>query len=153
MIQCVEVLFVWCIWLYVLIMSRTRFRLNPHSVWMSKLPECQRSVYRVWIDSETCTWHVRTYSQMHRTYKYSQHSSIIWPVWLNDWVSVRLRTKWLWVRVQLQSLKLHISRLLRARSSLTFRQLQSVDSLWNAYVTWQEHTVKCTVQISTHNTA
>ena len=28
----------------------------------------------------------RTYSQMHRTDKYSQHSSIIWPVWLNGWV-------------------------------------------------------------------
>ena len=26
-------------------------------------------------------------------------------------------------------------------------------SLWNAYVTWQEHTVKCTAQISTQNTA
>ena len=26
---------------------------------------------------------IRTYSQMHRTDKYSQHSSIIWPVWLN----------------------------------------------------------------------
>ena len=25
----------------------------------------------------------RTYSQMHRINKYSQHSSIIWPVWLN----------------------------------------------------------------------
>ena len=24
-----------------------------------------------------------TYSQMHRTDKYSQHSSIIWPIWLN----------------------------------------------------------------------
>ena len=45
------------------------------------------------------------------------------------------------VRVQLQWLNLQILRLLRARSSLTFRQLQSVDSLWNAYVTWQEHTV------------
>ena len=54
---------------------------------------------------------------------------------------VRLRTKWFWVRIQLQSLNLQISRLLRARSSLTFRQLQSVDSLWNAYVTRQEHTV------------
>ena len=31
---------------------------------------------------------IRTYSQMHRTYKYSQHSSIIWPVWLNGWVFV-----------------------------------------------------------------
>ena len=28
-----------------------------------------------------------------------------------------------------------------------------MDSLWEAYVTWQEHTVKCTVQVSTHNTA
>ena len=30
---------------------------------------------------------------------------------LAKWLSVRLRTKWLWVRVQLQSLKLQISRL------------------------------------------
>ena len=28
------------------------------------------------------------YNQMHRTYKYSHHSSIIWPVWLNDWVFI-----------------------------------------------------------------
>ena len=34
-----------------------------------------------------------------------------------------LWTKWFWVRVQLQSLNLQISRLLRARSSSTFRQL------------------------------
>ena len=30
----------------------------------------------------------RTYSQMHRTDKYSEHSSIIWPVWPNGWVFV-----------------------------------------------------------------
>ena len=30
----------------------------------------------------------RTYSEMHRTDKYSQHSSIIWPVWLNGCVFV-----------------------------------------------------------------
>ena len=35
----------------------------------------------------------------------------------------RLWTKWLWVRVQLQSLKLQISCLPRARISLTFKQL------------------------------
>ena len=35
------------------------------------------------------------------------------------WSSVRSWTKWLWVRVQLQSTKLQISRLLWARSSLT----------------------------------
>ena len=27
-------------------------------------------------------------SKMHRTDKHSQHSSIIWPVWLNGWVFV-----------------------------------------------------------------
>ena len=26
---------------------------------------------------------IKAYSQMHRTDKYSQHSSIIWPAWLN----------------------------------------------------------------------
>ena len=31
---------------------------------------------------------IKKYSQMHRTGKYSQHSSIIWPVWLNGWVFV-----------------------------------------------------------------
>ena len=35
--------------------------------------------------------------------------------------SVRLLTKWLWVRIPLLSLKLQIWRLPRARSSLTFR--------------------------------
>ena len=29
-----------------------------------------------------------TYGQMHRTDKFSQHSSIIWPVWINKWVFV-----------------------------------------------------------------
>ena len=55
----------------------------------------------------------RTYSQMHRTNKYSKQNSIIWPVWPNGWVakwlSVRLRAKWFWVRVQLQSLMPFIS--------------------------------------------
>ena len=42
---------------------------------------------------------------------------------LAKWLSVRLRTKWLWVRVPLSSHKLQIWRLLRARSSLTFSKL------------------------------
>ena len=29
---------------------------------------------------------IRTHSQMHRADKYLQHSSIIWPVWLNGWL-------------------------------------------------------------------
>ena len=39
------------------------------------------------------------------------------------WLSVRFRTKWFWVRLQLQSLKLQTLCLLRARGSLTFTQL------------------------------
>ena len=44
-----------------------------------------------------CSYHVtvkrvsdmiKTYSQMHRTDKFSQHSSIIWQVWVNGWVFV-----------------------------------------------------------------
>ena len=52
----------------------------------------------------------RAYTQMQRTDKYSEHNSIIWPLCPNGSVFV-LRTKWFWVRVQLQSLKFHISRL------------------------------------------
>ena len=38
------------------------------------------------------------------------------------WLSVPLRTKWLWVRISLLSVKLRIWRLLQAGSSLTYRQ-------------------------------
>ena len=31
---------------------------------------------------------------MHSTDKYSQHSSIIWPVWLNGWVFVYKLSGW-----------------------------------------------------------
>ena len=44
---------------------------------------------------------------------------------LAKWLSVGLWTKWLWVQVQLQSLKFQISRLVPVRRSLTFRHLQS----------------------------
>ena len=39
---------------------------------------------RVWIHSERRTWHDKNIQQIHRTDKYLQHSSIIWPVWLNS---------------------------------------------------------------------
>ena len=94
---------------------------------------------------------IRTYSQMHSTDKYSQHSSSH-LVSLAKWLSVRLRTKWLWVGIPLESLKLYISCLIRATISLRFRQLYSVEALWNASMAWREHAIKCMVQISTNNT-
>ena len=56
----------------------------------------------------------RTHNQLvrKRTLKYLAR--------LAKWLSVRLRTNWLWVRVPLQSLKLQLSHLFRARSALTF---------------------------------
>ena len=38
--------------------------------------------------SESLRGMIRTYSQMHRTDRYSQNCSIIWPVWLNVWVFI-----------------------------------------------------------------
>ena len=64
---CCEYLSVRYIWLYVLIMLRTR--------------TCGFTLEHV------CDM-IRTSSQMHRTDSYSQHSSIIWRTWLNDWVFV-----------------------------------------------------------------
>ena len=42
--------------------------------------------YRMYIHSKMCPDMIRTYSQKHRTGKYSQHNSIILPDWLNGWV-------------------------------------------------------------------
>ena len=88
----------WFSRLYVVIMSRTRIKVNPHSIvaWMSR-----NSLLETGAISEFDM--IRTYSQMHRTDKYSQHSSIIKKASLAKWWSVRLRTKWLWVLVPLQS--------------------------------------------------
>ena len=164
----------------------------------------------------------RTYSQMHSTDKYSQHSSIIWSVWPNLWVSVyqlsasgfesscshltfRFRscfgqeTPWysgnyrVWIHFETRTqddkniqVKMHLADKysehcpiirsvcwngwvfvcklsgsgfecscshLNFRFCTCFEEGASWHSLWNAYVTWQEHTVKCTVQVSTQNTA
>ena len=66
-----------------------------------------------------------TRTHNHLVCKHTLNHSAKLAKWLND----RLQTKWLWVRVPLQSLNFQILRLFRARSSLTFRQLQSTDSL------------------------
>ena len=105
---------------------------------------------RVWIHYETRMWHEKNI-QSNAPYIKVLTTQLNHLVSLAKWLSVRLQTVWLWVRVQMQSLKLQISRRFPARSSLIFRQPYSVDSPWSTYVTWQEYSVKCTVQISTHN--
>ena len=73
---------------------------------------------------------IQRYSRLQRADKNFYLTSLV------KWLSVCLQTKLLWVRVPLQSLKFQISCHFLVSSFLTFRQLESVDSLWNAYVTW-----------------
>ena len=63
-------------------------------------------------------------------------------LFLAKWLSVRLQTKWLWIRIPLLSLQ--ILHLFRARSSLTFRQLQSVD-ICNMITTYRQSGYKGTL--------
>ena len=80
---CCGYLSLWCIWLYVLIMSRTCSSFSYHVTYAFH-------VLHVLAMSRTHFGFIliRTYSQMHHTDKYSQHSSITWSVWLNGWVFV-----------------------------------------------------------------
>ena len=96
---CCEYLSIWYIWQYVIIMSRTCFRVNLHNIvaWMSRSPCLKQMQYLKFkrqqrdsnpqlLSSWTNTQPFTQTGQMHRTDEYSQHSSIIWPVWLTGWV-------------------------------------------------------------------
>ena len=93
-------------------------------------------------------WHDNNI-QWNTMYRYVLRTQFNRLASLAKWLSVHLWTKWLWVWAQLQSLKLQILRLLWARSSLTFRELQSVGSFWNAYVKlllrkqWKTYCLNC----------
>ena len=85
-----------CTWLYVIIMSCRRFRLNLHSTvaWIIWTMWLRVQILDIQATVE-CRFNLRrvrgmiiTYSQKLCTGKYSQCSSIIWSVWLNNWVFV-----------------------------------------------------------------
>ena len=61
---------------------------------------------------------------------------------LDKCLSFRLRTKWLWVRIPLLSLKLQIWHLPRARSSLTFRQAIECGSPLKLTCTWHDNNIQ-----------
>ena len=124
--QCCEYLSKQCIWLYFLVMSHTCFRVNPHSLvaWVSR-----------------------------------NSSSIIWAVWLNGLVFV-YKLSGCGFESSCSNLNLRFCTCSKQRipwHSGDYRVCidpkTHVDWLLNAYVTWQEHTVKCTVQMTTHRTA
>ena len=191
-----------CIWLYVIIMSRTSFRVNPHFVIFLDVKELlARSRRHIWSLSDSseirtynrldckqtlndlaklskwlscavstylystfdcmlfsCYYHARSsftfrrikkcgytlkfvretakiFSEMHRTDKDSQHSSIIWTVYLNGWVFVYGLSD-----SGFESSCCHLN----FRYGAHFNKgvpwhsgkLQSVNSLWNSYMIW-----------------
>ena len=69
----------------------------------------------------------KTQTHNHLICKWTLNHLAILAKWLNCVVSIYMYSTFdcirLWVRVPLQSLKLQISHLFRARSSLTFRQI------------------------------
>ena len=70
---CCEYLSVWCIWLYVIIMSRTRFKLHPCSTF-------------AWI-SRNSLLEISAISEVYVTVYVNKHSAI-WLYWRNDWAVV-----------------------------------------------------------------
>ena len=98
---CCEYLSLQSSWLYVIIMLRTDFRVNTHSLfaWMSRtrvsLQSLKFQISCLFQERNSLTFILKcvrdmiiTYSQMHRADKYSHYSSIIWSVWPNGWVFV-----------------------------------------------------------------
>ena len=92
------------------------------------------------------TWYDKNI-QSHAPYRYVFTKQLNHLASLVKLLSVRLRPKRCWVRVPFKSLELQTTRLFWARSVLTLRQVFNLDSLWISYMTWQENTVKFTVQI------
>ena len=82
---------------------------------------------RAWIHSETRTWHDKNI-QSNIPYRVKLRTENNNLVSLKNLLSVRFKATWFMVRSQMQSLKRQISRLLRARITLTFNQLESADS-------------------------
>ena len=97
-----------------IIMSRTSFRVNPHSiVCLNVKGLLARSRRNIWSISDSNVIWTHNHLVRKRTLKH-----LVKPVRLAKWFSVRLRTKWLWVRIVLLLLKINIWCLLWARSSL-----------------------------------
>ena len=106
---------------------------------------------RVWIHSETRTWHDKNIHS-NAPYRYIQTIQLNCFTSFAKLLSVCLRTKWLWVSVQLQSLKIHISLV----STKAFFNIQATIESGSPVKRLHDMTrtySQCTVHISTNNSA
>ena len=74
-----------------------------YAIHILKTTDIQTSI--VSTHSETCTWHDKNIHS-NAPYREVLTTQLNYLVSLAKWLSVSLRTKWLWVQVPLQSLKL-----------------------------------------------
>ena len=132
---CCEYLSVWCIWLYVIIISCTSVRVNPHSiVCLNVKALLDWSRCHIWSLNDRNV--IRTHNQLvGKLTTQLNHLAI-----LVKWLSVRLQTKWLWVRIKLLSLKFQIWRLLLAMRFSTFRQ--TIECRFTETRTWHDNNVQ-----------
>ena len=101
--------------------SCSHFTSRFHPCFEQGLPWHWRN-YRVWIHSETRIWHDKNI-QSNAPDRSVLRTQLHHFASLAKFFSVLLRTKLFWVRLQLKSLDLQISRVLLARTFLIFRQL------------------------------
>ena len=117
---CCEYLSVQCIWLYVLVVSRRCFKVNPHSIvaWMSRSKELlAQSQCEIWNLSD-CSWS-RTHNRLvpKQTFNHLAKLQISDFRWNSDFAPVSSK-KFLDIQVTIES-------------GFTLKHI----------VTWQEHTV------------
>ena len=126
-----------------------RKRTLNHLAKLAKWLSCVMSTVHLIVCSYYVTYESTVYSYLNAKELFAQNRRDIWSLSnCNETRShnhlvckhlFRLVTKWLWVRAPLQSLKLQISSLFQARSYMAFRQLQSMDSLWQ---TWHNKNIQ-----------
>ena len=110
---------------HVIIMSRTRFGVNLHSIVCLNVKEpLARSRRHIWSLSDCNGIWTHNHLVRKRTLNH-----LVKLVSLAQWLTIRFRDIWLWTRIPLESLSFQISRLFWARSFSRIMQLQSVDSL------------------------
>ena len=93
--------------------------------------------YTMCIYSEMRTWHITRYNQMHLIDKYSQHSSIIWPVWPNGWVFI-YQLSGCGLESRCSNLNLRYSACFKQGVPWHSGKSRVVDSLWKAYMTYNK---------------
>ena len=90
---CCEYLSVWCIWLYVLVMSRTRFRVNPHYSCLNVKELLAQSRCKIWSLSDN-NW---TWTQNHLVHKRTLNHLAKLAKWLSYFWSTYLYGAFDWM--------------------------------------------------------